>query len=305
MVRDAVIRLHGRIDLASEVGRGSRFRLTVPLTVAASETMLVKESDRAFALPQSSLERIVRAQLSELRPTGGRTYYHLDDQPVPVVRLARVLGLTERHEGTPWVMLAVVRAGGHRAAVVCERLLGSRDLVLRPLPPELQGLRLLDAAAILPDGQPILVLSPRALVAAAAEERTAVGPSSFVPPGTVLVADDSITTRALLRNALEASGYRVRIAGDGDEALRVATSEAIDLVVSDVRMPRLDGFELTARLKADPRTARTPVVLFSSLDSEEDKRRGAVSGASAYLTKGAYERGHLVDVVNSLIRGHS
>jgi two-component system, chemotaxis family, sensor kinase CheA len=303
VVRDAVTKMHGHVELTSEPGRGTRFRLAVPLTVAGSETMLVRESDRTFALPQVNLERVVRAQLSELKPAAGRTYFHLDDHPIPVVRLARVLGLTERHSGSPWVMLAVMRAGAQRAAVVCERLLGSRDLVLRPLPPELAGLRLLDAAAILPDGSPILVLSPRALVEAAVEERAPALQPGFVPPGTVLVADDSITTRALLRNALEASGYLVRVAGDGDEALRLALTEPIDLVVSDVRMPRLDGFELTARLKADARTARLPVVLFSSLDSDEDRRRGTVSGASAYLTKGAYERGQLVDIVNSLIRG--
>lgn len=303
VVRDAVLRLHGRIEVRSEPGRGTHFIVSVPLTVAATETMLVQESGRTYALPQSGLERIVRASLTELRPVGGRTYYHLDDAPLPVVRLARVLGLTERHEGSPWVMLAVLRAGGERAAITCERLLGSRDLVLQPLPPELQRLRLLNAAALLPDGRPIMVLSPRALVEAATDERAPAPAPGFVAPGTVLVADDSITTRALLRNALEASGYRVRTASDGEEALRLALAEAIDLVVSDVRMPRIDGFELTARLRADPRTARTPVVLFSSLDSDEDKRRGAVSGANAYLTKGAYERGHLVDVVNGLIRG--
>jgi two-component system chemotaxis sensor kinase CheA len=303
VVRDAVLRLHGRIELTSEPGRGARFHLAVPLTVAASETMLVEEGGRPFALPQSSLERIVRARLSELRPTGGRVYFHLDDHPVPVVRLARVVGLTERHDGSGWVMLAVLRAGAHRAALVCERLLGSRDLVLRPVPPELSTMKLLNAVAILPDGRPILVLSPSALVDAATLDRVEPAARRSTPGGTILIADDSITTRALLRNALEASGYRVRVASDGDEALRLALAEPIDLVVSDVRMPRVDGYELTARLKADPRTERTPVVLFSSLDSEEDKRRGAVSGASAYLTKGAYERGQLLDVVNGLIRG--
>jgi len=302
VVRDAVLKLHGRVELDSEPGRGTRFHLAVPLTVAASEMMLVEEGGRAFALQQSSLERIVRAKHSALRPTGGRTYFDLDDEPVPTVRLARVLGLTERHEASPWVMLAVLRAGGQRAAVACERLLGSRDLILRPLPPELQGSKLLNAAALLAGGEPILVLSPRALVDAALEDRSGTGAR---PSGraTILVADDSITMRALLRNALEASGYRVRVASDGEEALRIALADSIDLIVSDVRMPRLDGYELTARLKADPRTARTPVVLFSSLDSEIDRRRGVVSGASAYVTKGAYERGQLIDVVNGLVRG--
>ncbi len=148
-------------------------------------------------------------------------------------------------------------------------------------------------------------MSPRALVDAAHD--IPVTPetqrAAAARGGTILVADDSITTRSLLRNALEASGFRVRVAADGDEALRLALSESFDLVVSDVRMPRLDGFGLTARLRADPRTARLPVVLFSSLDSDEDRRRGTSAGANAYLTKSAFDRGQLIDVVNGLIRG--
>lgn len=304
VVRDAIVRLHGRIDLSSQPGQGTSFVLHVPLTIAASETMILEEGGRTFALPLSSVERIVRARPDELHGMGGRTFYHLDDQPIPVVRLSRLLGLTERHEGSPFRTLAVVRGAAARAAVVCERILGSNDLVLRPLPPELTRLPLLGSAAIMPNGQAIFVLAPRALVDAAGASRDEVRPTRLAAdPWTILVADDSITTRSLLRNALEASGFRVRVAADGDEALRLALAEPIDLVVSDVRMPRLDGFGLCARLRADPRTAKLPVVLFSSLDSDEDKRRGTASGANAFLTKGAFDRGHLLDVVSSLIRG--
>lgn len=308
VVREAIGRMHGKIDVRSVPGKGAQFQLTVPLTVAGSETMLLEEGGRPFALPLSSIERIVRADGNALRQVGGRTFFHLDDQPIPVIRLARVLGLTERHEGSAYRTVAVVRGGstGERAAVVCERLLGGRDLILSPLPPELSHLPLLSTGAILPNGQAIFILSPRALVDAA-HDIPLVSESGARPAsqrgGTVLVADDSITTRSLLRNALEASGFRVRVAADGDEALRLALAEPIDLVVSDVRMPRLDGFGLVARLRADPRTARLPVVLFSSLDSDEDRRRGTSAGANAYLTKSAFDRGQLIDVVNGLIRG--
>ena len=307
VVRDSITRMHGRIDVTSTPGKGARFQLTVPLTVAASETMLLEEGGRPFALPLASIERIVRADGNALRQVGGRTFFHLDDQPIPVIRLARLLGLTERHEGSAYRTVAVVRGGstGERAAVVCERLLGGRNLILSPLPPELSHLPLLSTGAILPNGQAIFILSPRALVDAAhdiplvADSQRAAADRG----GTILVADDSITTRSLLRNALEASGFRVRVAADGDEALRLALAEPFDLIVSDVRMPRLDGFGLVARLRSDPRTAKLPVVLFSSLDSDEDRRRGTSAGANAYLTKSAFDRGQLIDVVNGLIRG--
>jgi two-component system chemotaxis sensor kinase CheA len=303
VVRDAVLRLHGRVELATTPGRGTVFTLFVPLTLAASEAMLVEEAGHVFALPQANLERIVRARSAELRTEDRRLRCRIDDELLPVVQLAPLLGLTPPR-GAVFRTLAVLRSGDQRAALVCERLLGSRDLVLRPLPAELQGLRLLNAAAILPNGQPILVLSARTLVehAVAAEPPSAdVRPAA--PPGTILVADDSITSRSLVRHALEASGYRVRTAGDGDEALRLALSEAFDLVVSDLRMPRLDGFELTARLRAHPRTAQLPVILFTSVDNEEDKRRGVAAGANVFLVKSAADRGQLVNVVGSLVRG--
>ena len=116
------------------------------------------------------------------------------------------------------------------------------------------------------------------------------------------VADDSITTRSLLRSVLEGGGYRVRTASDGDEALRIARSEPIDLVVSDVRMPRLDGIGLLQRLRSDQRTSTLPLVLFSGANNDEDKQRGLAAGASAYLAKSDFERGQLVDVVTQLLQ---
>jgi len=173
---------------------------------------------------------------------------------------------------------------------------------VRALPEELQAQPMLNAAALLPNGTALFVLSASALIDSTLQQR--VQPQEEPQkPGIILVADDSITTRSLLRSVLEVGGYKVRTAADGDEALRLLRSEPVHLLVSDVRMPRLDGFSLIARLRADPRTAHIPVVLFSSSDSEEDRRRGMASGANAFLSKGAFDRGHLVDVVRNLLRG--
>ncbi len=304
VVRDALLRMQGRVELSSTLGRGTTCTLAVPLTVVASEAMLLEDRGRRFALPLTAIARIVRAPASAIRRAAGRAFFDDEGRPLPVVSLARVIGLADdgRDDAATHRTLAVVQAGSARAALACERMLGEASLVLRPLPPELQGIKLLHTAAVLANGQAIFVLSPRAVVAAALEAREEGQPAPPTGPGAILVADDSITTRSLLRNALEASGFLVRTAADGDEALRLALAERFDVVVSDVRMPRLDGFGLTARLRQNPRTARLPVVLFSSLDSAEDKRRGRESGADAYLEKGAFDRGLLLDVVTDLVQ---
>jgi two-component system chemotaxis sensor kinase CheA len=233
------------------------------------------------------------------------------------VSLAKLLGLREREAGAMRNVVVLhaaseVSARG-RVALGCGRLLGQRELVLRPVPVELRGLGLLHAVAVLPNGQALFVLSPDGIVDAAGvpgesgptrpRGGAGGGPDTHARTRSVLVADDSITTRSLLRTVLEASGFRVRTAADGEEAARLALAEPFDLVVSDVQMPRLDGFRLTARLRAHPRSARVPIVLFSTLDSDEDRRRGVASGADAFLTKNAFDRGELLGIVKLLIEG--
>jgi len=117
----------------------------------------------------------------------------------------------------------------------------------------------------------------------------------------VVVADDSITTRSLHRQVLEAAGYQVDTAADGDEALRILRARGADLLVSDIHMPRMDGLTLTRKLRDEPALGSLPVVLVSSLDSDADLERAKDAGATAYLTKGAYQRGELLKLVQSLL----
>jgi two-component system chemotaxis sensor kinase CheA len=322
VVKMAVVRLHGHLEIQSTPGRGTAVRVTVPMTMAASRLMLFGERDWVFALPQASILRVILVRRDQLLPIGGHHILRLGGEAIKVARLRQLIGEPDGASSGQSLQVAsmpllILRgperskpAGvgqsesspGMRLGILCERTLGESDLVLRALPAELQGRPPLSAVALLANGSAVFVLSAQSLMMQAETL-----PEQAVPhrprAGTVLVADDSITTRSLLRSVLEVSGYDVRTASDGDEALRVLASENVSLIVSDVRMPRLDGLSLVSRLRADPRTAAIPVVLFSSSDSEEDRRIGLASGANAYLSKGAFERGQLIDVVKDLLRG--
>ncbi len=320
VVKMAVMRLHGHLEIQSSPGRGTTVRVTVPMTMAASRLMLFAERDWVFALPQASISRVILVRREQLLPIGSHHILRLGSEAIKVARLRQLIGEPEQ-AGSGQSMqvtsmpLLILRgpestapgsapggAGGMRLGVLCERTLGESDLVLRALPAELQGRPPLSAVALLANGSAVFVLSAQSLMQLA-EALPEQAPVARPRAGTVLVADDSITTRSLLRSVLEVGGYDVRTASDGDEALRVLANEAVSLIVSDVRMPRLDGLSLVSRLRADPRTAGIPVVLFSSSDSEEDRRIGLAAGANAYLTKGAFERGQLIDVVKDLLRG--
>ncbi|MFO0580319.1 MAG: response regulator [Polyangia bacterium] len=300
VVRESVERLSGRLHITSQPGRGTTFTLAVPMTLLAAQVLLLEEPDGLYALPQASVERILLVPHGALQALGKRTVYKGEQETLVVARLASLLGGRGAREWPARLPLVVLAHGEQRVALTCERLVGEAELLLQPLPLELRRHAALSAVALRPTGEVLLVLNPTVLVERALDASLGASVPSL---RTVLVADDSITTRSLLRSVLEGGGYRVRTAADGEEVLRLLRSESVDLVVSDVQMPRLDGIALVERLRSDARTARLPVVLFSSADSEEDKRRGAASGAAAYLTKGAFERGQLVDVVNNLLRG--
>lgn len=302
VVNTAVQKLHGSLQVHSQPGQGCSFVVTAPLTVAASRLLLLEEQDHTFALPLQAVSRIVLPRRQDLVPLAGQTVCDIDGQPHTVVSLSQLLGQTHSSDAHARQPLLLLR-GSSGIVIACDKLRGENDLVLRPLPVELRQLKLLSAVAIVPSGPVLFVLSPQALMQAAMHLRFLQDVRTRRK--TVLVADDSITTRSLLRSVLESGGYRVRTAADGDEALRIARSEPIDLLVSDVRMPRLDGIGLLSRLKADSRTNRLPVVLFSGAKTDDDRERGLAAGASAYLAKSDFERGQLIDVVTHLLAGAS
>ena len=299
VVNTTVRKLHGSLTLESTPGAGALFVISVPLTVAASRLLMLEEQDHTFALPLPAVARIALPRREELVQFGGQTVYYIDGQPHTVLRLSKLLGQTHSGDVPNRQPLLILR-GASGVAIACDKLRGEAELVLRPLPIELRRLPLLSSVAIVPSGPALFVLSPQGLLSTVGSLRMAHDARSR--RRTVLVADDSITTRSLLRSVLEGGGYRVRTASDGDEALRIARSEPIDLVVSDVRMPRLDGIGLLQRLRSDPRTSTLPLVLFSGANNDEDKQRGLSAGASAYLAKSDFERGQLVDVVTQLLQ---
>jgi len=243
----------------------------------------------------------VRATAAELRDDGAHVVFDLDDEPLPIARLSALLDAPPL-AGKSAVVILVARAGERRVGVACERLVGQRELLLRPLPPELATLDHVSGVALLPSGEAIFVLAAAALARQAAQRRPAAATATAARERSVLICDDSITIRSLLRHSLEAAGFRVRTAADGEEALQLAALERFDLVVADVRMPRVDGLQLTTRLRSSPRTARLPVVLFSSLASSQDREAGRAAGASAYLSKREFDRGELVDVIAQLLK---
>ncbi len=309
VVRETVERLHGSVEVESRPGEGTRFSLTLPATITLTPCLLVRVADQTFALPAASVERILRLRPGEIELADGREAFRLDGFPLPLARLENVLALeptTPAAEGAARGRPAVIlRLGERRVAFLVDAVTGAHDLAIKSLPPPILRPRHTIGAAILATAEPVLVLSVADLVRSAGSSSLRPAEASRLAPEpktpVILVADDSVTTRTLEKSILEAVGYEVRVAADGEAAWSALRREACDLLVADVKMPQLDGFELTKRIRADEALKNLPVVLVTSLESRADRERGALVGADAYIVKGAFDQEHLLETIRRLI----
>jgi len=311
IVLEKIEQLGGRVAVRSLPGRGTTFELTVPATVASSRGLLVRVADRLFVLPTTHVERVARVRLAEIGTIESTETIMLDGENVSFAFLHDALGLPRqvREEDADQLPVVVLTASHERMAFAVDWILGEQEILVKPLGPLLRSVRFVTGATIL-DGERIaLILNPPETIRAAvhglvprehtladAAEAGARGPRS------ILIAEDSITSRTLLKNIFEAAGYAVRTTVDGIEALSALREEEFDLVISDVEMPRLDGFDLCSRIRDEARFSELPVMLVTSLESPEDRERGIGVGANAYITKGGFDQTTVLETARQLIQ---
>jgi two-component system chemotaxis sensor kinase CheA len=241
----------------------------------------------------------------EIKTVENRETIQINGRVVSAVRLSDALEVTKPStDADPKRKLPVIVLAwaGEQIGFFVDEILDEQEVLVKSLGKQLPHVRNIAGATILGTGKVLPVLNVADLMHSAVK----MTPVSAVrgaeeAPKSILVAEDSITSRTLLKNILELAGYKVKTAIDGAEALTVLASEAFDLVVSDVEMPRMSGFDLTARIRAGKRLAQLPVVLVTALDSREDRERGVDVGANAYIVKSSFDQGNLLEVVRRLI----
>lgn len=304
-VKSHVETFGGTLEVTSEPGAGTSVRLRLPLTLALLEVLLFERGGHAFALPLPVVEEVVA--VSETLSLTGRPSLDLRGHAVPLADLADVLG-ADAAALPPRPPAIVILGGGRRLALLCDKLYGEEEVVVKPLGPLLASVHGYLGAAILGDGRIALILDPATLArgpAAVTQRLPAAAdssPEANAGAPKVLVVEDSFTVRQLQRSILEAAGYRVSMARDGRDALqRLADEHDIALVVTDVEMPELDGLELVKALRADPRTQSLPVIVVTTRGSDDDRRRGIEAGADAYMTKSSFDQQALLETVERLI----
>jgi two-component system, chemotaxis family, sensor kinase CheA len=308
VVKSRVEALHGTVRVTSVPGNGARFTLAVPLTLTTLRALLVEAGGQTFALAGMNVERLIHLGPDDLVSVAGREMLAQATGPLPVATLAETLGLHGREAIRPAGKrpAVIVAAAEKRMAFVVDELLAEQEIMIKNLGPRVRRLRRVSGATILPSGRIALVLNAASLIRSALG-RAPAGSIAAVPGSApavkkrILVAEDSLTTRTLEKSILEAAGYEALLAADGDVAWQLLQERGADLLVSDVEMPRLDGFALAESVRASPRFRTLPIVLVTARGTERDKARGAEVGADAYLVKSAFDQTNLLETIAQLL----
>ncbi len=291
VVRQELTSLGGSVAVTSRPGQGCTFRFTLPVTLAINQVMFVQCGERSYALPINFVERVVPAPASAFSRTGGVEMLMLDQrQSVPAVRLHSRLGLSGVEQSATGIVLTVAE---RRSALIVDRIQSKLDIVVKPLGPLLGQHPFFSGATLAGDGRVIFILDvPRLLAPAGMVEPPA--PVSAPPPvetapvarsRTVLVVDDSLIIRHIASGYLTQAGLTVDTAADGSDALEKLRSNSYALVVSDLEMPRVNGFELIAEMRRQRGLEEIPIIILTSRDAAKHRDRALQLGAADYLIK--------------------
>lgn len=306
VVRKSIIEdLKGSIQIETKEGRGTTFYIRLPLTLAIMHVLLITAAGTALAIPASAVNEILRIAEDQVIDVVDRKAIRLREQLIPVVALKDILGLPgEDGLDGKGLLILIVSMGNGRLGLIVESLVKEEDMVIKPLPPQLKNIPWVSGVVVSGKNELINVLHVPKIIESAKEVKIrerAPRKEEDQRRFHLLVVDDSINTREIEKTILESSGYRVTLAGDGAEALEKTQQEKYDLIITDVEMPRLDGFSLTEKLRAGEEYRDTPIIIVTSREKETDKRRGIQVGADAYIVKGTFDQSNLLETVQNLL----
>jgi two-component system chemotaxis sensor kinase CheA len=311
------MKLKGKISVETEEDKGTTFRIFLPMTLANFRGVLVKVNEFMFIIPTMNVERVMNIQKDDIKTVENHETICIDEQIIPVADLGETLGLsynrnTARETIKPAkinpdrIRLVVLDSGEYRIAFRVDEVEGEQQVLVKSLGKLLNRVKNISGATILGSGNVVPVLNIPDLLKSVVRikggsKRESVSELSDSETYRILVSEDSITSRTLLKNILETAGYQVTTSVNGTDAYIKARTGNFDLVISDVDMPEMNGFELIMKIRGDKDLMEMPVILLTALESVDDRERGIEVGADAYIVKSSFDQGNLLEVIKKLI----
>jgi len=297
----------GSVTVSSTVDKGTTFTLRVPLTLTIIRALVFEAGDETFAIPATSIEEAVKITPDEIQTVEGKEAIRFRDKTIPLVRFPALLNLEGgRIFNNKKAPVIIVNYAEEHIGFLVNSLLGEKEITIKPLGEFLKGLENLAGFTISEDGSVMPLVHVPDLFASAKSLSLGVpkvepAPKEPARHRRILIVEDSFITRDMERSLLESFGYEVSEAGDGVEALERLREKPFDLIIADLQMPNMDGFELTRRLKSDEKYRDIPIVIVTTLASKEDKIKGLEAGADVYITKSEFRQEDLLDTIERLI----
>ncbi len=312
VVKANIENLNGSIEIETAVGFGSTFTMVIPLTLSTTQSLKIAVGSGIYFLPVTMVEKIIKVVEGALSLVEGKPAIFYNGVYIPYVKLSEVLELPEtsvdnsQFTSSSETVVAILRTGKTLVAFSMDGLMGEEEILMKGLGPFMKRVRNISGATIMRDGRIAPVLNVSDLINTVglrgiSHSKRVAAPSDTPPEHVVLIVDDSAMTRTLEKNILESYGYRVITAIDGQDALSKLQTTQVDLIVSDIQMPNMDGLELTEKIKQDEGLQQIPVILVTALKSVADKKRGIEVGADAYIVKSSFDQSNLLSTIQRLI----
>jgi chemosensory pili system protein ChpA (sensor histidine kinase/response regulator) len=303
VVRNEVSAIGGRIDIATASGRGTTFAVYLPLTLAVTQGVLVRAGPTVLAIASSMVEQVLRLKADALVELYEKKTVEWQERYYPLHYLPHLLGAAGATEIQSYNSVLLLRSGMHRIALHVSELMGNHEIVVKNIGPQLARVPGVSGATVLADGRIALIVNPVQLAqrARAAAPREAPEPAvtaSAAP--VVMVVDDSLTVRKVAGRLLEREGYQVLMAKDGVDALEQMKDTRPDIMLVDIEMPRMDGFDLTRHVRGEPRTRDIPIIIITSRTAEKHRARAEELGVNVFLGK-PFQESALIEHVETLL----
>ena len=307
IVREKINKLGGRIKIETEKGKGSKFILSIPLVLTTIRGLIVESGGQTFAINVVKIQAVINRKLEEIKTVENKETVEYLGKRLSIVQLSSLLNLPNKSSGEENLLILVLSFGDELVGVIIEKIINEQEILLKPLPVQFKKLAFIEGATISSQGEIIPVLNVNDIFKSLKSGAVATGlqaggiEEEEEAKKRILVVDDSITSRVLLSDILLSVGYDVTSASDGKEAWTELNSNPYDLVVADIEMPRMDGFELTKKIRESSELSELPVVLVTGLSKKEDKEKGIEAGANAYIVKSDFKQGTLLDIIKKFV----
>jgi len=311
VVRNEIAAIAGRVDIVSARGQGTSFTIYLPLTLAVTQAVLVRCGGSVFALSAGMVEQVLRLKGSAMAELYAKKRVEFQDRTYPLHSLQHMLGGPVATELQHYNSVLLLRSGMQRIALHVDELMGNQEIVVKSLGPQLSRMTWLTGATVLADGSIVPLINPVVLARRAESGVPDFEHTTLVPrlparknldanAPVILVVDDSLTVRRITSRLLEREGYQVMTAKDGIDALQQMRETLPAVMLVDIEMPRMDGFDLTRNVRGDARSRHIPIVIISSRTADKHRSQAEALGVNAFLGK-PYQEAELLERISAFV----